>query len=177
MLPFVAYYSFGYNIWRTEVPTVDGLNEFFQANAAQMWIVLACLVFLVEAWVIVLTWRLFRGRVSAAQVPPDTTVANTAAHDSIAQLQDQMYYSLQRVGVVRFNPFEDTGGDQSFALVLADAFGNGVVMSSLYRRGDSRIFAKPLTQWQSSYALSTEEQQAIERARGDEQPELTETPA
>ena len=156
---------------------MDGVNEFFQSNAAGLWIVLACLVFLVEAWVIVLTWRFFQIRRAPAAQGAAAEVEHSAEHDSIAHLQDQLYYSLQRVGVVRFNPFDDTGGDQSFALVLTDAYGNGVVMSSLYRRGDSRLFAKPLTQWQSSYALSAEEQQAIDRARGEEQPELTETPA
>jgi len=156
---------------------VDGLNQFFQANAAEMWIVLACLVLLVEAWVVFLTWRLFRIRHSLPASTSGAPATNSADRNTVALLQEQVYYSLQRVGVVRFNPFDDTGGDQSFAMVLADAYGNGVVMSSLYRRGDSRIFAKPLMQWQSSYALSTEEQQAIERARGDEQPQLTETPA
>ena len=156
---------------------MDGLNQFFQANAAEMWIVLACLVLLVEAWVVFLTWRLFRIRHSLPARTSGAPATNSADRNTVALLQEQVYYSLQRVGVVRFHPFDDTGGDQSFAMVLADAYGNGVVMSSLYRRGDSRIFAKPLMQWQSSYALSTEEQQAIERARGDEQPQLTETPA
>ena len=41
---------------------MDAINQFFQTNAAQMWIVLACLVFFVEAWVVFLTWRLFRMR-------------------------------------------------------------------------------------------------------------------
>lgn len=144
-----------------------------------MWIVLACLVFLVEVWVVVLTWRVFRARSVLAPQAADAPAAFAADHNSLTHLQEQIFYSLQRVGIVRFNPFDDTGGDQSFAMVLTDAYGNGVVMSSLYRRGDSRIFAKPLTQWQSSYALSTEEQQAIAHARGEEhaETELTETPA
>ncbi|NLX37140.1 MAG: DUF4446 family protein [Chloroflexi bacterium] len=72
---------------------------------------------------------------------------------------------VQRLGMVRFNPFDDTGGDQSFALALADARGQGVVISSLHARGLTRIYAKPLSHWASPYQLTTEEQQAIERAR------------
>ncbi|MCX7707799.1 MAG: DUF4446 family protein [Anaerolineae bacterium] len=73
---------------------------------------------------------------------------------------------LQRVGFLRFNPFRDTGGDQSFALALTDEGGNGVVISSLHSREVTRVYAKPLVAWQTSYQLTDEEQQAIARARG-----------
>ena len=73
---------------------------------------------------------------------------------------------LQRVGFLRFNPFRDTGGDQSFALALADEGGNGVVISSLHSREVTRVYAKPLVAWQTNYPLTDEEQQAIARARG-----------
>ncbi|MGC8779467.1 MAG: DUF4446 family protein [Anaerolineae bacterium] len=73
---------------------------------------------------------------------------------------------LQRVGFLRFNPFRDTGGDQSFALALTDEGGNGVVISSLHSREVTRVYAKPLVAWQTNYQLTDEEQQAIARARG-----------
>lgn len=72
--------------------------------------------------------------------------------------------SIQRVAVVRFNPFADTGGDQSFAIALLDARGDGIVVSSLHSRSDTRIFAKPVNGGRSGYALSDEEQEAIRRA-------------
>jgi len=72
--------------------------------------------------------------------------------------------SLQKVGVVRFNPFADTGGDQSFAIALLDAEGNGVVLSSLHSRTDTRIFAKQVQGGRSRHQLSDEEQDAIRRA-------------
>ena len=72
--------------------------------------------------------------------------------------------SIQKVGVVRFNPFADTGGDQSFAVALLDAEGNGVVLSSLHGRADTRIFAKPVRAGRSKHALSDEEQDAIRKA-------------
>jgi hypothetical protein len=73
---------------------------------------------------------------------------------------------LQRVGFLRFNPFRDTGGDQSFALALTDEGGNGVVISSLHSREVTRVYAKPLAAWETSYQLTEEEQQVILRARG-----------
>lgn len=72
--------------------------------------------------------------------------------------------TIQKVGVVRYNPFSDTGGDQSFAIALLDAFGNGVVVSSLHSRTDTRVFAKPVQSGRSKYQLSDEEQDAIKKA-------------
>jgi len=72
--------------------------------------------------------------------------------------------SLQKVGVVRFNPFQDSGGDQSFAIALLDQRGSGVVVSSLHGRAETRIFAKQVTNGRSTHSLSDEEQQAIREA-------------
>jgi hypothetical protein len=69
--------------------------------------------------------------------------------------------SLQHIGLVRFNPFDDTGSDQSFALALLDEGRDGVVISSLHGRSNTRLFAKPITGGESAHALSTEEVQAI----------------
>jgi len=72
--------------------------------------------------------------------------------------------ALQRVGFVRYNPFGDTGGDQSFAIALTDATGSGVLLNSIYSRANIRFYAKPLKQGASSYTLSTEEAEAIKLA-------------
>jgi uncharacterized SAM-binding protein YcdF (DUF218 family) len=72
--------------------------------------------------------------------------------------------ALQKVGVVRFNPFQDSGGDQSFAIALLDQGGSGVVVSSLHGRAEMRIFAKQVTNGRSTHSLSDEEQQAIREA-------------
>jgi uncharacterized protein YlxW (UPF0749 family) len=77
------------------------------------------------------------------------------------RLQVAARYSLQHLGVVRFNPFPDTGGNQSFAIALVDGHGNGVVISSLHAREGTRVYAKPLKKWESEYALTDEEKQAI----------------
>jgi uncharacterized protein DUF4446 len=72
--------------------------------------------------------------------------------------------AFQRVGLVRFNPFEDTGGNQSFALALLDAEGNGWVLSSLHARTGTRVYAKAIRGGRSDGALSDEEAAAIKQA-------------
>ncbi len=72
--------------------------------------------------------------------------------------------AFQRVGLVRFNPFEDTGGNQSFALALLDREGNGLVLSSLHSRTGTRVYAKPIRGGRSDAALSEEETAAIKQA-------------
>jgi hypothetical protein len=72
--------------------------------------------------------------------------------------------TIQKVAVIRYNPFADTGGDQSFAIALLDSLGNGVVVSSLHSRTDTRVFAKPVQSGRSKFQLSDEEQDAIKKA-------------
>ncbi|HWR06281.1 DUF4446 family protein [Sporomusa sp.] len=74
--------------------------------------------------------------------------------------------SIQYVGVVRFNAFEDTGSDLSFALALLDGKKNGVVLSSIYGRNESRVYAKPVVKGESTYYLTDEEKGALDKAVG-----------
>jgi hypothetical protein len=74
-------------------------------------------------------------------------------------------HTIQGHGMLRYSAFENVGGDQSFSLALVDAHGNGAMLSGLHTRDDTRVYAKPLTQWRCSYSLSAEEQQALGRAR------------
>lgn len=78
-----------------------------------------------------------------------------------AALEHRTLTSLQHIGLVRFNPFEDTGSDQSFAIALLDGQRDGIVISSLHGRANTRVFAKPVQGGTSPHALSTEEEQAI----------------
>ena len=78
-----------------------------------------------------------------------------------ADLQRQSQTSIQHIGLVRFNPFDDTGSDQSFAIALLDDRRDGLVISSLHGRSNTRVFAKPVQGGSSSHTLSDEETQAI----------------
>ena len=72
--------------------------------------------------------------------------------------------AFQRVGLVRYNPFEETGGNQSFALALLDAAGDGWVLSSLHARSGTRVYAKGITAGRADAGLSEEETAAIAQA-------------
>jgi hypothetical protein len=76
-------------------------------------------------------------------------------------LEERYRSSIQHIGMVRFNPFDDTGSDQSFAIALLDDKRNGVVLSSLHGRTNTRLFAKPVEDGRSRHHLSDEEAQAI----------------
>ncbi len=90
------------------------------------------------------------------------TESRVEAVDRLAhRLEKAAYFSLQHMGMVRYNPFQETGGDQSFAVALVDGHGNGVVLSSLHGRDVTRVYAKPLQRWESTYSLTDEEKQAI----------------
>ena len=70
----------------------------------------------------------------------------------------------QKISVVRFNPFGDTGGDQSFSLAVLDAHNSGYVLSSIHGRQGTRVYVKPIDFGKSKYQLSTEENQALSQA-------------
>jgi hypothetical protein len=78
------------------------------------------------------------------------------------KVQSRSY--LQNWSLIRFKAFENTGGDQSFAFALLDAKGNGMVMSSIFGREESRMYCKPVEQGISTYILSEEEKEAIRKA-------------
>ena len=82
----------------------------------------------------------------------------------IKELDKDFEKSIQKVGIVRYNAYKDTGSDLSFTLAMLDENNNGVVLNGIYSRETSNIYAKPVENGKSSYILSEEEQEAIRRA-------------
>lgn len=81
-------------------------------------------------------------------------------------LENEGNLHIQKIGLERFNPFKDTGGDQSFVLALVDKEDTGVVISSLHTRTGTRWYAKKVVKGKGSeYELSDEEQKALKSAR------------
>lgn len=70
----------------------------------------------------------------------------------------------QKIGLVRYNAFKDTGSDLSFTLAILDDYNNGVVLNGIYARDSSNIYAKPIENGESKYILSNEEKEAINKA-------------
>lgn len=82
------------------------------------------------------------------------------------KIQKEGFLHIQKIGLVRFNPFKDTGGDQSFILSLVDGNDTGVVISGLYARSGTRWYAKRIIKGKSvEHELSEEEKKALKEAR------------
>ncbi|MDD2731049.1 MAG: DUF4446 family protein [Candidatus Portnoybacteria bacterium] len=79
-------------------------------------------------------------------------------------LEKMSLKGIQKVGVLRFNPFKDTGGDQSFSLACLDAQNDGFTLTGLFSREGTRLYTKPLTGAESKYPLTEEEKEAIKIA-------------
>ena len=84
--------------------------------------------------------------------------------EELEKLKKESEFSVQKVGIVRYNPFSNVGGDQSFSITLLDANNDGIVLTGLYSREGNRVYAKPVKGGSSEYSLSGEERKAIERA-------------
>lgn len=93
---------------------------------------------------------------------------NTEITTYIKNLDEDLTKCIQKVGIVRYNAFKDTGSDLSFALALLDENNDGVVLNGIYSREMSNIYAKPVVNGKSSYTVSEEEQQAIDKAIASE---------
>jgi hypothetical protein len=82
-----------------------------------------------------------------------------------ARIEKDGLLHIQKVGLIRFNPFKDTGGDQSFILSLVDGKGTGVVISGLYSRSGTRWYAKRVVSGKGvDYELSEEEKKSLKEA-------------
>ncbi|MEO6456717.1 MAG: DUF4446 family protein [Chloroflexia bacterium] len=87
-------------------------------------------------------------------------------HEVVGSLEKGVARSVQYIGLVRYNPFQEAGGDQSFALALLDKNRDGVIISSLHGRTATRFYAKPIKAGASHLSLSDEEMQALQQAMG-----------
>lgn len=81
------------------------------------------------------------------------------------KLHDLANQGLAKVGIIRFNPFKDIGGNQSFSIALLDSHDSGLVITSLHTRETGRVYAKPIFKGASdNHPLTEEERQAIKIA-------------
>ena len=84
----------------------------------------------------------------------------------IHSIESDLPNNLKKVGLVRFNPYREMGGNQSFSLALLDEGGSGVVISALHSRDSTRVYAKPVVlEKEGRYSLSDEEKEAVKIAK------------
>ena len=86
--------------------------------------------------------------------------------EELENLKKESKFSVQKTGIVRYNPFSGIGSNQSFSVALLDGNNDGIVITSLYAREGNRVYGKPVKDGKSEYSLSNEEKRAIERATG-----------
>ncbi|MCK5285942.1 MAG: DUF4446 family protein [Candidatus Pacebacteria bacterium] len=87
--------------------------------------------------------------------------------DNLISIEDKLKLTIQNIEIVRFNPFKNDGmgGDQSFAFTLLNKKGTGVIVSSLYSREKVSVFTKPVIEWKSTYKLSEEETDVLNKTQ------------
>lgn len=96
----------------------------------------------------------------------DSQKALKEVKEILGRLEREAERHYQKVGIVRFNPFSDSGGDQSFSLALMDRQNRGFVISSLHTRAETRIYLKPVAGGKGEgFELSKEEEKAIKIAK------------
>lgn len=95
----------------------------------------------------------------------DLRRAKDSLFEKSENLDQRLKQSIQGVELIRFNPFRESGGNQSFSAALLNEKGDGIVLTSLYSREKVSVFAKPIKEYKSEYELTAEEKEAISRAR------------
>lgn len=84
--------------------------------------------------------------------------------EKLNQIDAMNKKSIYKIAMIRFNPFKGIGSDLSYAVAMLDHKNDGIIFSSLFGRDESRSYAKPIVNGQSSYPLTDEERQALEEA-------------
>jgi len=140
------------------------------------------LIFLL-LWLCVLSFLLFRVKSSWRKISQGKNQNLAQVLETILNRQDQTNKNIAKIvhevnqlgtltkssflksSLVRYNPFEDTGGDQSFVIALLNGNNSGFIVSSLHSRTGTRVYAKPIVSGKaSSYPLSQGEREAVEKA-------------
>jgi hypothetical protein len=140
--------------------------------------ILIALVFLIGiVWIVVTEKRLKRFFLGKKAKDLEDTIITlqseigklNKAKDNIEKeisfINAKLKKSIRGLETIRFNPFPDQGSNQSFAIGMLNEEGDGLVISSLYSRERMSIFAKPVKNGESEYELSTEEKEALKKAK------------
>ena len=90
--------------------------------------------------------------------------ALSETHSYCKQLENKMKKKKKKIGIVRYNAYDDAGNDLSFAVALLDEKNNGVVFNGIYSREMSNIYAKPIFEGKCKYNLTKEETEAVNNA-------------
>lgn len=165
---------------------IGAVMNFVDANSPYLVVILVVIVFVLLIMVLNLYYSLNRmqkkykrmmtgvedganlERMLIGHIDETHAVAedNKKLWEEVRRMDSILQIAVTRVGIVRFCAFEDMGSDLSYSVALLDSHDNGIVLSSLFGRTDSRSYAKPIENGKSEYILTDEEQQALREAMG-----------
>jgi hypothetical protein len=146
-------------------------------NSVYIYTSLGVVILLLAVWILLIELRLkkiFKGGkaknleeilINLNNELKKLNISREKTEKYLETVEKRLKKSVQNVGMLRFNPFKDSGSNQSFAIAFLDESGDGVVISSLYSREKVSIYAKPIKEFQSEYSLSKEEKEAINKAK------------
>lgn len=89
---------------------------------------------------------------------------NAKINKDLEKIGDIIKNSFQKSAMIRYNPFKDTGGNQSFSLAVLDLNNNGFIITSIHGREVNRVYSKPVEKGRSTHNLSAEEESALAQA-------------
>jgi hypothetical protein len=163
---------------------MDLLENVIENNIVFLFLAFSCLFLIFLAWLIILQVQLSRIKSKAKIFFAESSVKNIEElilnHSKNLKLLDKdiqelyaisnqinalAHRGLHKFGLIRFNPFKDVGGDQSFSLAILNGKNDGIVISSLFTREGARIYSKSiLSGVAEKYPLTEEEKEAIKKA-------------
>lgn len=85
----------------------------------------------------------------------------------ISKVENKLIHCIQKVGIVKFNAFDDIGGELSFTLAVLDEQNNGIIITNIYSRSNNVTYGKTVKKGRATVALSAEELQALDRAKNN----------
>lgn len=156
----------------------------FAVNLSNLFLIFIFFGVIILLWNVFLTWRFlkinkrlkifFKNHNNAGDfegVISEQIKRTRKIQDELKEIKRQNNYlyeiglkSIQKIGLKRFNPFNEVGSNQSFVIALLDNKNDGLIISSLFLREGMRIYAKPLKNGKSKYSLSEEEKETIKEA-------------
>lgn len=171
--------------WNKEVAQLEELGKWMMANFPVIVLVLLAVVFVLLITFVILviylrkTTKRYKALMKGVQGQnlEEGIWANekklqqvffemNVFRERLEVVEEIAQKSIQKVGLLRFDAFEDTGGELSYALALLDKNNSGVVVSSIFGRDDARTYCKYIVKGKAKQPLSAEEEKAIRKSLG-----------
>lgn len=126
---------------------------------------LACVLAAVGVALAIIAGRDARALRQRRAISDDLPADVDVLRDEVQALRQDSAETFRHMSAVRYDAFGDMGGHMSWSLALLDDGGNGIVITSIHGRSDSRTYVKNIADWSCDQQLSPEESEAVEHAK------------